>query len=154
MIASEAVTAINHWSIFRVEISIALACRRHHGARQRPTLREPITPRLSPRPRCAMLPRLAVVDAVDVHHSTTCCHHPAAAPKTMSQEVKRCRKRRHRPIRDIQIWGSPGAAHVNRRVDCKGDAFNKLTVHRCCHHLPRLESKLVFTGSHVSPTRC
>jgi hypothetical protein len=80
-----------------------------------PTLRESMTPRPSPRPRCDTPPRLAVVDAVDAHHSFSCLHHLVAAPKTMPQEVQQRRKRRHRPIRDTQSGVSPGAAqeHLN-----------------------------------------
>jgi hypothetical protein len=109
-LTSEAITAINRWSIFKAEIRIALA-RPAVNATMAPdstsSLRESITPRPSPRPRCDTPPRLAVVDAVDAHHSFSCLHHPAAAPKTMPQEVHRRRKRRHRPIWDTQIWGFP-----------------------------------------------
>jgi hypothetical protein len=47
------------------------------------SLHESITPRPSPRPRCAMPSSLAEVNALDAHYSTTRLHQPADAPKTM-----------------------------------------------------------------------
>jgi hypothetical protein len=53
------------------------------------TLRESIVSRPTPMPCCATQPRLAVVDKVDAHRSTSCLHHPAAAVKQCPHEGER-----------------------------------------------------------------
>jgi hypothetical protein len=62
-----------------------------------------IIPHLSSMPCSTMPLSLNANDVVDEYHSTDIRQHPAAAPKTMSQEVERRRTRCHRLIRESQI---------------------------------------------------
>jgi hypothetical protein len=57
----------------------------------------------SPRPRCTMPPRLTVIDAVDVHRSTSLLHHLATSPKTMASKGITTPKRHHHLIQGTQI---------------------------------------------------
>jgi hypothetical protein len=57
----------------------------------------------SPRPRCTTVSRPAIIDAVDVHHSTSLLHHPATAPNMMPSKGITTPKRRHHPIWGTQI---------------------------------------------------
>jgi hypothetical protein len=99
-----------------------------------PALRESILAHLTPRPHCAMLPELSVVDAEDKHHSTSYHHHPAAVPKTMTprgratQSVKIVRSGRPRSR------VSPGAAQIGRGKAAPTMPSTRETVlgHRHC----------------------
>jgi hypothetical protein len=103
--ATEVATAVFLDSIFKRDHRINLA-RPAVDATMTPDgpaiLHAYIIPHLSSIPCSTMPPSLSANNVVDEYHSTDIRQHPAAAPKTMPQEVERRRARRHRPIRETR----------------------------------------------------
>jgi hypothetical protein len=91
-----------------------------------------------------MPPRLGIIDAEDEHHSTSCLHYPAAAPKMMPPQGKATPKAPSSSDPGNPDLGFPLEQHEQVDAGCDDDAFNKLPTPGRHHRPPRQKFKIGF----------